>query len=350
LFAEKEGRRSGGASKLLRDLLFDLVHIHAPSGFETRLAAKLSSELKTYSNEVEIDLRGNVVARIDGSSKTLWITAHMDEISAVVTRVDDHVWFEPVGWFEKEAMLGASVTILAEDCDVQGVGRSVSAHLKDVTLTRDVWIDVGEYQDRVRVGDPIVFSANAQWLGKNILSSKAIDDRAGVSVLVEAARSIPHIQERPTIYLTGTVQEEVGAIGVGEVLEKIEPQYHVNVDTTYAEDPSLPSWATAPLGNVVFRRFEKSEKYATILFPDRKMISELIKTSEELGIPYTLDAAKTFTDSARIYCLTPRVKTCQVLIPRRYSHSQREVVDVRSVERAAQLITRMIERHKEWME
>ncbi|HHY95226.1 MAG TPA: M42 family metallopeptidase [Firmicutes bacterium] len=74
--------------------------------------------------------------------------------------------------------------------------------------------DVGYQTGDVEPGDPVVFAANARWLGEDrkVLASKAIDDRVGCAILVRVAQLLPD-RTRNTVLLVGSVQEDVGGFG-----------------------------------------------------------------------------------------------------------------------------------------
>jgi len=71
------------------DLLCELVQIPGPSGFESRVTARLKELIQPYVDEVRIDKIGNIIARKKGSEgkRSLAIAAHTDEVIDINTGV-----------------------------------------------------------------------------------------------------------------------------------------------------------------------------------------------------------------------------------------------------------------------
>ena len=118
------------------------------------------------------------------------LAAHMDEVSLVVKSVSDVVRFEVVGWIDPRTLLGSPVLVLARDGDIPDVIRSTSAHLAEAGGEVELWVDTGSRTSDVGIGDSIVFATNRGGSAdERILASHAIDDRIGLCVLVEVAKS-----------------------------------------------------------------------------------------------------------------------------------------------------------------
>ena len=117
-------------SATMKKALLELVEIPGPSGFEERVGRKMVSELKKYVDKVWVDEMGNVIGLRKGNdtSNTLMVIAHMDEVSMVVQRIDEFVWFENVGWIDRRVLPGTPITILTQQKDVEGIICSPPAH------------------------------------------------------------------------------------------------------------------------------------------------------------------------------------------------------------------------------
>lgn len=331
---------------MLADLLYELVQIPGPSGHEERVAARFKAELEPYVDEVRRDGAGNVIGKKAGrrSDKSLMLAAHLDEVSLVVSRVAEVVFFEVVGWIDRRVLPGTPVLILGRSEDIPGVICSPSAHLTEAGDQVNLWIDVGSRTAAVSIGDPVVFATPPRWFSpdKTILASHAIDDRVGLAILLDVARRLTG-QPEYDLYFVATVQEEVGGYGAVYAARELRPTWVMALDTTFARDPNTPQ--NPPLGSgPVVRRFEmsqpKSPLYpASILFSSRVIGDALVTSAREQGLPVNEDVnCRTFTDTARIFASFPDISCCPLLIPRRYSHSPCEVVDLRDVEAAARII------------
>ena len=337
---------------MLGELLFELVQIHGPSGYESRVAERLRVALEPLVDEVHLDRVGNVIATKRGSSqgKALVVMAHTDEVSLVVDKVDDFVWFQRVGWIDERVLMAVPVTILGREGDIDGVVCSLSAHLASSEAPGELWIDVGGRAGEVSVGDPIVFASNARWLSpdRKVLASKAIDDRVGCAILVELARRLPPSPHH-TIHLVGAVQEEVGSFGAQFATRELKPEWVIVLDTGYAQDAAPHRGKTGTMGEgPVLRRFQMTQPqgslYPASLFFSSPQLNELaLGAAERLGLPITVDiSCVTFTDTSLIYALDPSIETCTLLLPRRYSHSPQEVFDLTNAENCLEILVEMV--------
>lgn len=333
-------------SAIMKKALLELVEIPGPSGFERRIGHKMVSEFKEYVDKVWIDEMGNVIGLKKGNDigNEIMMMAHMDEVSMVVRRIDEFVWFENVGWIDRRVLPGTPITILTQEKDVEGIICSPSAHFSQEKKSTKYWIDAGRQQEYISVGDPIVFSSNARWLDEEqcILASKAIDDRVGCAVLLDIARNLKEVKNNT--YFVGSVQEEVGGFGAKYVASKISPKYLIAIDTTLARDPNFKNEAVGLSEAVVIRKFQITQPQKTlypanVFFSSQRLDQALIESAKELGIPVSLDICRgTFTDTSAIAQINPEIHCSTLLIPRRYSHSPCEVVDMVNLERCSRII------------
>ena len=62
-----------------------------PSGNEDNVRKIISKEINGFVDEMKIDKMGNLVARIKGKpGKKVMLTAHMDEIGLMVSKIDNN--------------------------------------------------------------------------------------------------------------------------------------------------------------------------------------------------------------------------------------------------------------------
>ncbi len=336
---------------MLKDLLQELVAIPGPSGDEGRVTQRLRDELAPLVDDISIDKMGNLIARREGTdpSRSLLLIAHSDEVSLVVRKIDEFVWFDVVGWIDPACLMGTPVTVLTEYGEVPGVVCSTSAHSPTRSDGGELWIDVGERLAEVAVGDPVVFAANARWLGEGVLASKAIDDRVGCAELVEIARRLPG-RPRHTTYFAAAVQEEVGSFGAKFVAEKLHPDWAVALDTTGARDARVDRYREVAIGSgPVVRRFQMAQPTslypAMLLFPSKHLNKLLLEAAGELSLPINQDVFRhTFTDATLVQLYSPETECANLLVPRRYAHSPIEVVNLQDAEASVEIILRMMER------
>ena len=85
------------------DLLREVCRIPGAPGYEQRIREFIIKTVTPYVDEVKTDSIGNVIAVKKGSSgKKVMVAAHMDEISFIVTDIDNEgfVRFHTLGGFD----------------------------------------------------------------------------------------------------------------------------------------------------------------------------------------------------------------------------------------------------------
>jgi putative aminopeptidase FrvX len=182
-------------------LLARLSDAHGLSGSEDDIAALLKSELDPLVDEVTIDKMGNVVGVRRGDSPTVMIAAHMDEIGLMISHIDDEGFLRFVavgGWFD-QTILGQRVLIRTKDgTRIPGVVGSRPPHLMDAEdrkkpiKLKDMFVDCGasnaDEADAmgVEVGCSVTVDRELRALGKDLVTGKALDNRAGCVMMVAA--------------------------------------------------------------------------------------------------------------------------------------------------------------------
>ena len=343
---------------VIGDLVYELVQIPGPSGFEGRVANRLKELLKDHVDEMYTDKMGNLIAKKNGTEgkHSLALVAHMDEVSMAVLKVDEYVWFDRIGWINLDNLSGAPVLILGKERDVPGVVCSPSAHFE--TSKAQLWIDVGDRQKYITPGDPIVTTIAPRWLDddKTILASHSIDDRVGCAVIVEVAR---RLTKRPKhdIYFIGSVQEEVGAWGVKHILEQISPDWFIALDTGFAQDAIPGINKTVPMRTGVgvrwlsFSQDNERPRQALVNFASERLTQLLINAAKKLNLPFNQDAStNVFSDHNIAYQEKPGMDCTFLFVARRYTHSINEVADMTNAERAVNVLCQAITEMDSWDE
>lgn len=342
---------------MIRDLVYELVQIPGPTGFESRVANRLKELLASHVDEIDTDKIGNLIARKKGTEgkRSLALVAHMDQVSMVVLKVDEFVWFDKLGWIDFRTLPGTPVLILGQERDVPGVVCATSAHF-EAGSQKTLWIDVGDRQKFVSVGDPIVFATPPRWLDDNqaLLASHSIDDRLGCSALVEVAQRLTK-RPRHDIYLVGSVQEEIGGFGVRNFLRQVTPDWFIAVDTCFAQDAIPDVKKTVPLrsGLGVFRlSFTQPADVlypAVVNFASPKLMKLLTESAKKLKIPLNVGVTiGSFNDTNIAYEVNPAMDSIYLLMARRYSHSPNEVVDITTAEHAVDVLCQAITDLDKW--
>jgi putative aminopeptidase FrvX len=328
-------------------LLDKLLRTGAPSGYEAP-AAEVWREAASFA-EVSSDGIGSSIARIGETSPLLAVVGHIDEIGLVVTHIDEKgfLWFAPVGGWDPQILVGQRVEIRSKDGLVPGVVGRKPIHLlepdqrKKVVELKSMHIDVGaeghdEAAELVRVGDPVVIAAEPLPVAGQRLVSRAMDNRLGAYVALESLRRCAE-GEGPggSFAAVAAVQEEIGLFGARTASFQLRPDIAVAVDVTHATD--APGVDEKEIGSHPFGSGPAIGRGSTL---SPKVFELLVETAEAEDIPYSISASGrgTSTDADVLQISRTGIPTGVVSIPLRYMHSPVEMVDLRDVEAAVELL------------
>lgn len=229
------------------DLLKNTTQVPGAPGYEHRIRAFVKNHVEQYTDKLYTDPMGNLIAYRKGrSDKKLMIAAHMDEISFMVSHIDDEgfVKFQPLGGFDPKTLTAQRVIIHGSE-DIVGVMGCKPIHImtseerSKPPKIQDYYIDTGlpadKLKDIISLGSPITRERSFIEMGDNV-NSKSVDNRVSVFILMESLREL-HGKELPfDLYAVFTVQEEVGLRGATAATMGINPDFAINLDVTLACD------------------------------------------------------------------------------------------------------------------
>jgi endoglucanase len=328
-------------------LLDKLLRAGAPSGHEGPAAAvwREGASFATLS----ADGLGSSIAHIGEGEPLLAVVGHVDEIGLVVTHIDEKgfIWFAPIGGWDPQVLVGQRVEVRSRDGLVPGVVGRKPIHLLDpdqrkkVVELKSLHIDIGTVDreataELVRVGDPVVIAAEPVRLAGDRLISRAMDNRLGAYVALEALR---RCHERGSLSgsfaAIAAVQEEIGLFGARTAAFEVRPDLAVAVDVTHATD--APGVDEKEIGSHPLGSGPAIGRGSTL---SPKVFELLIETAEEAGIEHTVSASgrTTSTDADALQISRSGIPTGLVSIPLRYMHSPVELVDLADVEATVELI------------
>jgi endoglucanase len=329
------------------NLLDKLLRCAAPSGHEAPAAEAWRQEASFAS--LSSDGIGSSIARVGEASPLLAVVGHIDEIGLTITHIDDSgfLYFAPIGGWDPQVLVSQRVEIRGKDGVVSGVVGRKPIHLlepdarKKAAELKSLHIDIGASQreeaaELVRIGDPVVIAGEPTRVAGDRLVSRAMDNRLGAYVALEALR---RCHERGSLggsfAAIAAVQEEIGLFGARTSAFEVRPDLAVAVDVTHATDaPGVDEKevGSSPLGS------GPSIGRGSTLSP--KVFELLIEAAEDAGIEYTVSASGrgTSTDADAIQISRSGIPTGLVSIPLRYMHSPVELVDLNDVEATVELI------------
>lgn len=328
-------------------LLLRLSDMDILSGDEASsgLDRLIADELCLDEASLRYDTLGNLLISLsegDGG-KHILLEAHADEIGLIVTDIesDGTLRFATVGGVAPGNLLGSRFRVYGEKGTYTAVTVTAPPHLigadaDAIPEIRDLRLDVGmtaeEAREVIRPGDRILRKQSAVRLGDFRVTGKALDDRAGVAVLLEAAKRIQKAGTRHKITLALTSQEEVGCRGAAAVGTVLSPDEAICVDVSFATQPGVSGDEAGKLG--------KGPMLGISPILSRSIWEKLHRLADQKDIPCQMEVmgGRTGTNADVLTIAGTGIPCGLVSIPQRNMHTDVEVVDLRDVDNAATLL------------
>lgn len=326
----------------LLEELTQATGVVADEGSAWEIAAKLAAPY----GQVRTDALGNVIVTVREpkvGEPHLLLDAHLDEIGMAVREIDDEgfVHVIPNGGVDKRLLLAQEVTVHGTK-PLYGIVAALAPHLmteedkKTVPEFDKITIDLGmnkeEVEQYVGPGDKITVNGKFTKLLGNRAASKAMDDRAGIVSLLEAAQLLQGEELSCGLTLLFSTQEEIGGYGAKVGTFGIEPTHAIAVDVSFARTPDTPKNKTFPLGCGTLITASPAMS--------KKVFEQLKTIAKEENIPYMVEVtgAQTGTNANSIFDVKTGVLTGVLGIPLRYMHTPVEVIDLHDIECTAKLL------------
>ncbi len=338
------------------ELLEKLTGAHGASGQEDGVRRIFRDEL---GEGVATDRAGDIICEKTGTSASprIMIAAHMDEVGLMVQAVTAGglLKFTTLGGWWAHVLPAKRVRILTRDGSeiVGAIGAKpphflTEAEREKLLKIEDMFIDVGARNaDEVRsfgirVGDAVVpDSPFVRMRNPDFLLSKAFDDRAGLGVVIQAARALGATSHPNTVFAAGTVQEEVGTRGAKTAAFQINPDVGIVCEGSPADDSpgTGEDERQGALGaGVQIRMMDPSA------IMNRKFVDFVIETAEKNGIPYQLAVRrKGGTDAHMIHMHGAGVPTVVLAVPARYVHTHNTIIDISDYLATLKLVLKLVE-------
>ena len=329
----------------LKEMTLRLSQAVGISGQEGEAAA-LAKELLAPYGEVSVSPLGSVLCTVqapkEGQPHMLW-DAHLDEIGMLVTYIDDRGFLKVTntGGINRQLLLASSVTVHSEKGPVKGVVCSIPPHLqkddkRKVAPMEEYYIDIGyngqQAKEHVSVGDAVTIDSYSRELHGDLLTGKAMDDRACCACLIRALELLKGKELSCGLTVQLSTMEEIGGMGSVTAAYQVNPTHAIAVDVSHAKTPGVPDDQCGIQGKGPMIGF------APIL--SRKMSQALVKVAEKEQIPYQLEGmgGRTHTNADSMATSRGGIVTGLVSIPLKYMHTPVEVVSLEDVENTARLL------------
>lgn len=323
------------------ELLKKLTQITAPSGCEDAIHETIKKEVESYVDEIYTDPLYNLVAHKKGNGKRVMICAHADEIGVIATYVEDNglIRFNTIGGVSAFVSLYQRVRFLN---GTEGVvtNERLKDGIKTLTLD-DMYIDIGatsreDALKKVSEGDYAAFVGDFYDMGENVIS-KAMDDRAGVYIMIEAMK---RLKESPyDVYFVFTSQEEVGLRGAKGSSFDIEPEIGIAIDVTDTGDtPGCKKMAVKLGDGACIKVLDGS------VLCSKSVRDQLTKVAEDRNIKVQYEVLRSGgTDAGAINLSRGGVLAGGISIPTRFIHTPSEMVNKSDLEECVKLLCAFLE-------
>lgn len=329
-------------------LLESLLNAPGPSGYERPIQEVVRKHAGSFA-ETKTDWHGNVTCAVNPSgTPRVLLAGHCDQIGLLVKHIDDkgYLRVSPIGGWDPQQLIGQPMEVWTANGPVAGVISRKAIHLltdeerNKVPKMKDLFLDIGakgraEASEIVRIGDPVTPRLGMRKMRGDLVTGPGMDDRVGVWVVLEAARRAAVKKPRAGVFAVSTVQEEIGLRGARTAAYAIDPQVAIAVDVTHATD-------TPDSDQNEHGRVELGGGPVVVRGPNVNpvLFDKLIALAKANDIPVQISAlSQAASNDANALQLTRSgPATGIVAIPNRYMHSPVEIVSLRDIDHAANLL------------
>lgn len=335
------------------ELLRSLTQTPGIPSREDRIRDVVAAELAPLVDDLTVDRLGNLSGtRNGGDGPRIAIAAHIDEIGFLVRHIDDSgfIRLQQVGGFDPRTLVAQRVRVHTRNGEslagvlqpgTKPIHLQKGAESKDLKLD-DMYVDLGlggeTVKDRVSIGDMVTMERDLELIGETVVS-KALDDRLGVYVMIEALRAVQNTSA--TVIAVATTQEEVGLRGARTSAFDVDAEVVIALDVTIAGDipgNSPDSYVTRLGAGAGIKVFDSSQ------LPNVAINRHLQDLAEEKGIPFQLEVLPAGgTDAAAYQQARSGAYTSTISIPTRYVHTVNEMAHVDDIQACVDLLAAFIE-------
>jgi putative aminopeptidase FrvX len=323
-------------------LLKEASETHGAPGHEEDVKKLFLREVGKLGEVIEDRIGGCAIKLKNSSAKStkkIFLGAHFDEVGFIVQNIRPDGWLQFLdlgGWWGHVVMSQRlRIRSRKNGKDFVGVVCSIPPHLlgasrDKVMSTSDMFIDVGASSRAevekmgIQVGDPIVPHSAFEELGNGLFMGKAFDNRAGVTVAIEAAKELAKGKLGATVYVGCTVQEEMGLRGAKTLAHTLDVDDAILLEGAPADDtPGLNIIdAQTKLGKgVQFRIMDTSA------IMNRALVDQGLAVAAKKKIPTQIAVRRSGGTDAGGFSLTRQGARCCVLsTPCRYIHTHNAIL------------------------
>ncbi|WP_396179621.1 M42 family metallopeptidase [Flavobacterium sp.] len=333
------------------DFLERYLNNASPTGFEAEGQKIWMDYLRPYVDTFITDTYGTAVGVINPEAPyKVIIEGHSDEISWYVNYITDDGLLYVIrnGGSDHQIAPSKRVNIHTKKGIVKGVFGWPAIHTRKADKEEsakldNIFIDIGcenktqVLEKGVHVGCVITYPDEFMILNDNKFVCRAIDNRMGGFMIAEVARLL-HENKKTLpfgLYITNSVQEEVGLRGAEMITKTIRP--NVAIVTDVCHDTTTPMIDKKSQGETKIGAGPVITYAPAVQNNLRELILE---TAEKNNIPFQRMASSrvTGTDTDAFAYSNGGVASALISLPLRYMHTTVEMVHREDVEHVIALI------------
>ena len=323
----------------------------SPTGFESEGQKMWLEYIRPYIDSHIVDTYGSVVGVINPEAKyKVVIEAHSDEISWFVNYItkDGFIYLRRNGGSDHQIAPSKRVNIHTKKGIVKAVFGWPAIHTRNNSTEKspkldNIFLDCGcknkEEVEKlgVHVGCVVTYQDEFMILNKNYYTGRALDNRIGGFIIAEVARLLHKnkIKLPFGLYITNSVQEEVGLRGAQMIVKTIKP--HVAIVTDVCHDTGTPMIDKKKQGDISCGGGPVLTYGPAV---QNNLLNLLINTAEKNKVPFQRAAASraTGTDTDAFAYANGGVASALISLPLRYMHTTVESAHIEDVENVIRLI------------
>ncbi|WP_069131049.1 M20/M25/M40 family metallo-hydrolase [Rhodohalobacter halophilus] len=337
--------------------LEELLITPSPTGYEAAGQKVWKEYVKKYSDKVESDAYGSVVAKVETNMDvaTVMIEAHADEIGMVVQHISEEgfITLNKLGGSDSTIARAKRVYIHSKKGRVLGVVGNKAIHLQDSKngggkqpAWKDIYVDIGasskeEALELVQIGDPVTYTDEVEYLNDEIITARALDNRIGGFVIAQVLRKLRKRKKdlKVNVIALNSVQEEVGGFGARMMSFRHMPDAALVTDVTHSTDTpgvNKKEFGSVTLGGGPTVQHGGANHPAVV-----KLVQEAAEKAK-ITIQHEATSVRTGTDTDSIFYQKTGIPSALISLPLRYMHSPVETASLNDVEALIDLMTESI--------
>jgi len=333
------------------EFLENYLNNPSPTGFESEGQKLWLDYIKPYTDDYFVDTYGTAVAVINPKADyKVVIEAHADEISWFVHYItkDGFIYLRRNGGSDHQIAPSKRVNIHTDKGIVKAVFGWPAIHTRDTQkeeapTLKNIFLDCGcttakeVEQLGIYVGCVVTYEDEFMILNDRYFVGRALDNRIGGFMIAEVARLIHENKLKLPfgLYITNSVQEEVGLHGAEMITERIKP--NVALITDVCHDTQTPMMNKVSNGDLSCGKGPVLTYGPAV---QNNLLKLIIQAAEKKKIAFQRQAVSrsTGTDTDAFAYSSGGVASALISLPLRYMHTTVEMVHKEDVEEVIRLI------------